>query len=110
MKSTLSTVIIGLSLAMGALSFAPVVYAANNANGSETTGQYISSSALTAQVKSALIGTKGIDSNDITVTTVNDVVTLQGVVDNKAQVELAGRVAAGVNGVVGVNNKLVSKK
>ena len=102
MKSLLHSTMIGLGLAIGAMVATPYLYA----NTGETAGQYISSSALTAKVKSALVATQGLDSNDINVTTVNDVVTLQGVVDNKAQAELADRVASGVSGVVGVNNKL----
>lgn len=106
MKTLVRATTLGLSLALGC---AAVTFATEaNAATTESTGQYVSSSALTAKVKAALVGTQGIDSNDINVKTVGGVVTLNGAVANSAQVELAGKVAAGVDGVKQVQNNLKS--
>lgn len=109
MKNLSRSTIVGLSLTLGTLA-APYVYADMNVTATESTGQYVAGSALTAKVKAALLATKGLYSNDIQVTTLKDVVILEGIVDNKAQVELAVRVASGVSGVAGVHNKLVSNR
>lgn len=103
MKTLLRATALGLGVS---LCVAPVMgaYAAQ-----ESATQYISSSALTAKVKAALVNTSGIDSTDINVKTVNDVVQLNGYVDNQAQVQLAGKVASEVAGVKGVQNNLQVK-
>jgi hyperosmotically inducible protein len=96
----------GLILGSFAVAYVPVVHAAST----ETTGQYMANSAITAKVKAALLATKGLDSNDISVQTTGNVVTLTGTVDNSAQVQLAEQVAAGVDGVNQVQNNLQSSQ
>jgi hyperosmotically inducible protein len=54
---------------------------------------------ITTKVKAELMTTKGIASTDISVTTVNGVVTLSGVLDTKAQVQKSVAVAKAVKGV-----------
>jgi osmotically-inducible protein OsmY len=54
---------------------------------------------ITSKVKSSLMYTRGVDSFDITVTTLDGVVSLNGVVDSRAERELAMRVAQDVRGV-----------
>jgi len=100
MKTFIRATALSLGLALVA---APVVsvYAAQ-----ESATQYVSSSATTASVKAALLNTSGIDSTDINVKTVNNAVQLNGYVNNAAQVELAGKVASGVQGVTKVQNNL----
>ncbi|MDF2939418.1 MAG: transport-associated protein [Gammaproteobacteria bacterium] len=73
----------------------------------ESTGQYVDSSAVTTKVKTALLATKGIDSNSITVNTYKSTVQLSGFVDTQAQKNLAGQTAANVTGVQRVINNII---
>lgn len=59
----------------------------------------VSDSWITSKVKSSLMFTRGVDSFDITVTTVDGVVSLIGIVDSTAERELAMRVTQDVRGV-----------
>ena len=59
----------------------------------------VSDAWITSRVKSSLMFTRGVSSFDITVTTVNGVVSLNGMVDSTAERELAVRVAQDVRGV-----------
>jgi len=54
--------------------------------------------------------TKGIPSTDIAVTTTNGVVTLAGVLDNKAQVLKSVAVAKAVKGVHSVDASALSSR
>lgn len=69
-------------------------------------GQYVSDSAVTAKVKSALLAEKGLKATDITVETSNGTVQLAGFVGNDAQIAQAQTVAKGVKGVKEVKNDL----
>lgn len=75
----------------------------------EGTGQYVDSSAVTTKVKANLLSTKGIDSNNISVTTFKGTVQLSGFVNTEAQKQLAGKVANSVDGVQSVENDLIVK-
>jgi hyperosmotically inducible protein len=66
----------------------------------------IDDSAITAKVKTALLAEPGIPSADISVETVSGKVTLSGKVTDRAQAERAVQVAAMVEGVKGVDNRL----
>ena len=72
----------------------------------EKTGDYVSDSALTAKVKTALIAETKLESMKIDVESTNGVVTLSGQVPDKASVKLATHIAAKVDGVKDVHNKL----
>ena len=76
----------------------------------QTVGEYMGDAAVTAKVKSGMLGEKGLDSMDIKVITVDGTVTLMGDVDNRSQVGLAESVARQVEGVRNVDNKLVVKQ
>lgn len=95
------------------LLFAPCFLIAISLSGcastpsSESTGQYLDSSAITTQVKTALLTKKGLDSMDISVTTYKDVVQLSGFVPSSNQVNLAMQAAESVTGVKNVINNLV---
>lgn len=65
---------------------------------------------ITTKVKSELMTTKGIPSTDIAVTTTNGVVTLSGVLDNKAQVQKSVAVAKSVKGVRNVDSSALSSR
>jgi hyperosmotically inducible protein len=69
----------------------------------------ISDSAITTKVKGSLLAEKGIPSMSISVETYEGRVQLSGFVDSAAIKAKAGKVAAGVSGVKGVQNNLVVK-
>ncbi len=72
----------------------------------EETGQYLSDTAVTAKVKSALLAEKGLKSTDISVETQNGTVQLSGFVTSSAQIDQAKDVAKHVKGVKDVKNDL----
>lgn len=72
----------------------------------EGTGEYVDDSAITAKVKSAMLGSSGLKSTDISVETFKAVVQLSGFVDSQAQMSQAIKVAEGVGGVKSVKNDM----
>ncbi|MBE5203254.1 molecular chaperone OsmY [Pectobacterium quasiaquaticum] len=76
---------------------------ANKASG------YVSDSAITAKVKSALLEDKSITSSDISVETSNGVVTLSGFVGSQELSTRAVQIATQVEGVQSVSDKLQVK-
>lgn len=66
--------------------------------------------ALAAKVKDALGATKGLNAHAIDVTAADGVVTLFGTADTPALRDKATQVAAGVQGVKSVENKLAIVK
>lgn len=67
---------------------------------------YLSDTAITSQVKAALLADADVKSFPISVSTSNGRVQLSGVVRNKAQVLRAAEVAGGIQGVTSVKNDL----
>jgi hyperosmotically inducible periplasmic protein len=111
MKSNLLATTLGVALAFGS---AGIAFAADT---SDTTAVSADKSAqpgtdtwITTKVKSELMTTKGIPSTDIAVTTTNGVVTLAGVLDNKAQVLKSVAVAKAVKGVHSVDASALSSR
>lgn len=76
---------------------------------SESTGEYLDSSAVTAKVKTRLIDMLGRDAFEIKVRTYKNQVQLSGFVDREATKQRAGVVAAGTMGVDQVRNDLIVK-
>jgi len=72
----------------------------------ETTGQVLEDSAVTAKVKAALHAEKNVKSRDIDVETFQGKVVIKGAVPDRAQADLAAKVAASVEGVKAVDNRL----
>ncbi|PWC11900.1 molecular chaperone OsmY [Brenneria corticis] len=70
---------------------------------------YVSDSATTAKVKSALLEDKAIKSGDISVATTNGVVTLSGFVSSQEVSAHAVQIAGNVEGVKSVSDKLQVK-
>ncbi|KHN49478.1 molecular chaperone OsmY [Pectobacterium fontis] len=70
---------------------------------------YMSDSAITAKVKSALLEDKSITSSDISVETSKGVVTLSGFVGSQALSTRAVEIATQVEGVQSVSDKLQVK-
>jgi osmotically-inducible protein OsmY len=94
-------VIVTLAAAM------PIAACTSSSRTTESTGQYIDSTAITAKVKAELLGDEGLKSFDISVETVKDVVHLSGVVGSDRLRARAGAVASGVSGVRYVENNLI---
>lgn len=72
----------------------------------ETFGQTVDDTTITAAVKSKLAWSKYTDSDNISVETKLGRVHLKGSTDSAESKELAGRIAASTKGVVAVNNHL----
>jgi hyperosmotically inducible protein len=78
-------------------------------SGSETAGEVIDDSILTAKVKAALIESPDTKAHQINVETKEGVVQLSGFVDNSAAKTAASSVAKSVTGVKDVKNELSVK-
>ena len=76
---------------------------------SDSTGQFVDDSAITAKVKKALLTDDSVRSFEITVTTFKGVVQLSGFVDTADQRAAAFRDASAVSGVIEVKDSLVLK-
>ncbi len=63
--------------------------------------------AVTAKVKAALLGSDGIKGTDIAVDTIEGTVILTGKVADETQVKRAAEIAARVEGVRNVDNRLL---
>ncbi len=63
--------------------------------------------AVTAKVKEALLGSDGIKGTDITVDTIEGTVILTGKVADETQVKRAAEIAARIEGVRNVDNRLL---
>lgn len=73
------------------------------------TGVTIDDAAITAKVKAAIFAEPGLKTLQISVDTVNGVVTLSGSVDSRSSRDRAKALAGAVAGVKGVENRLVLK-
>ncbi len=76
---------------------------------SQSAGEYIDDSAITTAVKGNILKEKGLSSLDISVTTLEGIVTLSGTADTVEHAQLAERVAKQVNNVKRVVNDLKIK-
>ena len=72
----------------------------------EAAGQAVGDAAITAKVKAALLAEKDVKSRDIDVETFQGKVVLKGTVPDRAQSELALKVAQSVDGVKSVENRI----
>lgn len=72
--------------------------------------QKVQDATTTATIKSKLLMNKNTSGLTINVTTINNVVTLKGEVDSKAEKELAEQIAKGTQDVKSVRNYLSIKK
>ena len=73
-------------------------------------GDKIDDAAITAKVKTALIGEPDLEALKIDVDTADGVVTLTGTVDSRTKVTRAVQVAQAVQGVRSVDNRLTVKQ
>lgn len=82
------------------------LYAADNQTSKETIGEKTDDSMITTKVKASLMNNKATSALRTEVETNNGVVTLTGKAKNKAEKELAGKVAKKVKGVKKVDNQM----
>jgi hyperosmotically inducible periplasmic protein len=87
-----------------ALLFASVV--AGCATHDTSVGTKIDDSAITTQVKAALLADPDVSGQKVSVDTVNGVVQLSGFVPTQAAATRAVEIARGVSGVSNVQNKI----
>ena len=73
----------------------------------EQAGDYLSDAQITAKVKTALFDNGGIDSANVSVETRDGTVYLSGTLASDNDVDTAGQLAAGVEGVEDVENDIV---
>jgi len=107
MNKFLSTTF-GAVLALGSVTMA--VAADDMSTSADKSSQPGTDTWITTKVKAELATTKGISSNDVSVTTKNGIVTLSGVVDSKAQVQKSVAVAKSVKGVHSVDSTALSSR
>jgi len=77
---------------------------------SKETGKAMDDTEITAKIKAILLNEPGLQSLKVTVVTVNNVVTLTGSADTKANKEKIEKLAEAVNGVKSVKNNLTITK
>src|SRR5450432_1057004 len=111
MKSNLLAMTLGVALAFGSAGIALAQVASDTtAVSADKSAQPGTDTWITTKVKSELMTTKGIPSTDISVTTTNGIVTLSGVLDNKAQVQKSVAIAKAVKGVHSVDSSALSSR
>lgn len=79
------------------------------ADKAETSSQYLDDSAITLNVKAAILDDPLLKVSEIKVTTLNSTVQLSGTVDSKQIIDRATEVAAGQKDVKSVQNNLTLK-
>jgi hyperosmotically inducible protein len=109
MKQRIATSTFTAALALAFAGFAPLAvdmaYANdNNANAKSDSDQPVTDTWITTKVKAELATTEGVKSNDITVKTVDGVVTLTGVVGTSLAQKKAVAAAQSVKGVKKVDH------
>lgn len=72
----------------------------------ESTGEYIDDAAISTKVKSKLLVDKDASGMDIKVETFKGIVQLSGFVDSETEKQRAGQIAAGIDGVKHVENRI----
>lgn len=104
--------IIGLTI-LTAMSFPLACYADamdTTVGNMNSVGQQAVDTATTTQVKTALAAEPGISSLNIHVTTMNNVVYLEGMVMNQEQMDKVVEIVKNVNGVTSVDSSKLKLK
>lgn len=96
-------------LAVAFLAVASLAACSPGRNNTESAGEYVDDSGVTAKVKAALLSEPGVRSFEIGVETFKGTVQLSGFVGNEGAKQRAGQVAGAVPGVRAVRNSLVVK-
>jgi osmotically-inducible protein OsmY len=76
---------------------------------SQSTGEYLDDSAITAKVKASLAADKDVKAREVQVETFKGTVQLSGFVDNNYEKQKAEELAKAVKGVAAVENKISVK-
>ena len=100
LKALKTTVIVALSVLVFACSSTPT---------SESTGEYLDSTAVTTKVKAKLVDSLGAKAFKINVKTYKDEVQLSGFISSETLKKRAGVIAASVADVRQVKNDLIVK-
>ena len=95
MKKIITIIAFALTLAVGAIAYAQ-----------QSAGEHVDDATLTARVKLALLEQSVSDATAINVESSNGVVQLAGFLDSDKAKGMAARVAADVDGVDSVSNRL----
>jgi len=103
MKNSLSTLALASVLSLGCASFAMAQAPAATGETEMKSDQPVTDSWITTKVKSELATTDGVKSMDISVKTVDGVVTLTGVLANDIAVKKAVAAAKSIKGVKDVD-------
>lgn len=98
-----------MPLVVALFAAAPIAACTSSSRTTQSTGEYVDDAAITAKVKTALLGDSGLKSFSISVKTYKNVVQLSGFVNSDEVKARAGDIAAGVSGVRSVRNDLVVK-
>lgn len=93
------------STLIAALMLTAVVGCASTAK-QESTGEYVSDTAITTAVKAAILTEPSLKVNEINVETFKGAVQLSGFVRSQDNIATAVRVARGVKGVTSVKNDM----
>ena len=101
-----NTLIAGLTASFLGLNMGMATAADQPAQNERTAGQVINDSVITTKVKAALVGDSRTKAHQISVTTHEGVVQLNGTVDTADAKLAASEVASSVEGVRSVENKL----
>jgi len=92
-------------LVLAAAAFTTLAGCASTAT-SESTGQYVDDTAITAKVKAAIFNEPTLKSAEVNVETFKRVVQLSGFVSSQADIQKATAVARSVDGVASVKNDM----
>ena len=98
------------ALVVGAAAFAAPDYATASEDAATKSDQPVTDTWITTQVKTELATTDGVKSMDISVKTVDGVVTLTGVLANDMVVKKAVAAAQSVKGVKSVDSSGLKSK
>jgi hyperosmotically inducible periplasmic protein len=104
MKKTIAYFLITATVAV-----APLVLSTGCAvtQGREGAGQYAKDKEISARIKTAMYSDPAVKGTQVEVNTLNGVVQLSGFVDNPAEKDRAGQIAASTPGVKQVYNNIV---
>lgn len=97
---------IKIAIMLTALASSSLIAACAQTATSESTGQVLDNSAITAKVKAAIMQDADLKVLDIHVETYKYTVQLSGFVDSQSMVTRAGQIARNVEGVKVVQNEL----
>ena len=75
----------------------------------ESPAEYIGDSVISAKIRAALVADTTISASDVKVEVYRGVAQLSGFVDTDEQIRKAGEIAAGIIGVISVQNNITTK-